>query len=274
MNRLTIRGNKIYYEDINQQNENVVLLVHGHPFNHSMWKYQYGALDNFRLVVPDLIGYGKSDFDFDKIFIEGQALDLAILLDELEIEKIHLIGLSMGGQIIVEFQRLFPSRVESLIICASTPNSETKESYANRLKLAESINQIGMLEYTKNDIHKYMNLEVIGINSEIYQHLFKMMAETKKEGAVASHKGRAERRNNFGYLKIIQVPTLVIAGEKDYFFKVKDVKKVANEISGAQFKIIKNSGHLPNMEKPKMFNKLIKEFYEKIKKPAANRVDR
>lgn len=261
MNYTKIRGNRFFYEDLNQQKDEVVLLIHGHPFNYTMWKYQYDALDKFRLILPDLKGYGKSDYDFNKIYIEEQALDLAMLLDELEIEQVHLIGLSMGGQIMIEFQRLFPSRVKSLVICASTPNSETKESYSNRLKLAESIFEIGMLEYTQNDIHKYINLDEIGEDSEIYRHLFKMMIGTKKEGAVASHKGRAERRNNFSHLKNIQIPTLVIAGEKDYFFKVEDVEKVAFEIKDATFKVIKDSGHLPNMEKPEIFNQLIKEFY-------------
>ena len=261
MNKMSIRGSNFYYKDLNQENENTILLVHGHPFNHSMWKYQHEALKNFRLLIPDLKGYGKSDYEFDKIFIEEQALDMAILLDEIGIEEVHLIGLSMGGQIIVEFQRLFPSRAKSLVICASTPTSESKESYAARINLAASINKIGMIEYTKNEIHNYLYLDEVGMNSEVYQHLYEMMKETKMEGAVASHKGRAERRNNFHHLKHIQIPTLVIAGEKDYFFKVKDIEKVANEIRNSSFRIIKDSGHLPNMEKPKIFNALIKEFY-------------
>jgi len=262
MKDINIRGNRIFYEDLNRQNKDTILLVHGHPFNHTMWKYQYDTLNDFRLILPDLRGYGKSDHAFNKIYIEEQALDLALLLDELEIESIHLIGLSMGGQIIVEFTRLFPSRVKSLIICASTPNAETKESYTNRLALAESINQTGMLEYTKADIHKYINMEEIETDSEVYQHLFKMMSETTKEGAIASHKGRGERRDNFNYLKNIRIPTLVIAGEKDYFFKKEDVEKVALEIPGAEFKLVEGSGHLPNMEKPDVFNELIKTFYE------------
>lgn len=237
-------------------------MVHGHPFNHTMWKYQYEALSDFRLILPDLKGYGQSDYNFDKIYIEEQALDLAILLDELKIEQVHLVGLSMGGQIIVEFQRSFPARVQSLIICASTPYSESEEGYKNRLKLADTINQIGMLEYTKKDIHKYINLEETSTDTEVYQHLFNMMTTTPKEGAVASHKGRAERRNNFNYLKNIKIPTLVIAGEKDFFFSVNDVEKVAHEINGAHFEIIKKSGHLPNMENPKEFNQLIRKFYK------------
>lgn len=263
MKNIKIRGSKIYYKDINPDKTDVVLLVHGHPFNHTMWKYQKSSLNEFRQIHPDLKGYGKSDFKFDKIYIEEQALDLAILLDELEISKVNLIGLSMGGQVIVEFQRLFPSRVTSLIICASTPNAETDESYLNRLNLADTINDIGMQNYTNRDIHKYINLELIAKDSNVYQHLYKMMIETNKEGAIASHKGRAERRDNFKYLKQVNVPTLVIAGEKDYFFNVEDVKAVAKEIDKSEFREIKESGHLPNMEKPEEFNKLIREFYMK-----------
>lgn len=263
MKKRIIRGATWKYKDINPDKQTVILFVHGHPFNHTMWKYQYDTLNDFRLILPDLKGYGESDYLFDKIFIEEQALDLVLLLDELGIKKVHLIGLSMGGQIIVEFQRLFPSRVKSLIICASTPTAETEESYRNRLELAASITKTGMYEYTQNDIHKYINLEEVGVDSDVYQHLFKMMTETKKEGAVASHKGRAERRNNFDYLKNINVPSLVIAGENDYFFKAKDMEKVAHEIVGAEFKVIKHSGHLPNMEKPKEFNEIIEKFYKK-----------
>lgn len=62
-----------------------------------MWNYQIEALKNFRLLLPDLNGYGKTDSKSHKIFIEEQALDIAILLDELKIREVHLIGLSTGG---------------------------------------------------------------------------------------------------------------------------------------------------------------------------------
>ena len=52
--------------------------------------------------------------------------------------------------------------------------------------------------------------------------------------------------------------------QKDYFFKIADIEKVAQEIKGAQFELIKDSGHLPNMEKTEVFNQIIKEFYQKI----------
>ena len=93
MNYLKIRGHKIAFEDLNPQSEEVILLVHGHPFDHTMWNYQHEALKDYRLLLPDLKGYGQSATNFEQIFIENQALDLALLLDELRIEKVHLIGL-------------------------------------------------------------------------------------------------------------------------------------------------------------------------------------
>ena len=53
MDTIKIRGSTIYYEDLNQENKEVILFVHGHPFDHTMWKYQYDTLANFRLILPD-----------------------------------------------------------------------------------------------------------------------------------------------------------------------------------------------------------------------------
>ena len=260
MKGIKIRGSHIQYELLNPDKKETILLVHGHPFNHTMWKYQYEALKDYRLILPDLKGYGRSDFEFDKIFIEEQALDLALLLDVLETPQVHLLGLSMGGQIVVEFQRLFPARCESLIICASTPKAESTDSYNNRLRLAHEIAEIGMEEYTRNDIHKYINLEINNEDSVIYQHLFQMMSSTPDQGAIASHRGRAERRDNFNCLKNINIPALVIAGAKDYFFEVEEVRSVANAIDKAEFFLFAETGHLPNMEQPEEFNRILLGF--------------
>lgn len=263
MSQIIIRGNNHFYRDLNSESKEVILLVHGHPFDNSMWNYQLETLKNFRLILPDLKGYGQTDYKFDKIYIEEQALDLAILLDHLEIEKVHLIGLSMGGQIIIEFSRLFPNRVKSLIICDSNPIGETEESYKNRLLLADKIQTIGITEYTEQEIHKYLHKDNLDENNPVYNHLYKMMINTKTGGAVASHKGRAERRSNYNYLKFIALPTLVIVGENDFFTPVSEMKDIAEQIPNAEFEVIEKAGHMPNMEQSEIFNRLISDFYKK-----------
>lgn len=259
-----IRGATWKYEDLNPQQEEVVLLVHGHPFDHTMWTYQCEALQEYRLLLPDLKGYGASDYDFEQIFIEEQTLDLVLLLDALGIEQVHLVGLSMGGEIIVEFQRLFPQRVKSLVICASLPYAETPKSRLKRLALANRIQEIGMEAYVEGDIHKYISLEYHGRQSQVFEYLFRMMTGTSVAGAVASHRGRAERRDNRAYLPQIKVPTLVVAGREDFFFPVEAIASVAQAIPTAKFLVIEQCRHLPNMEQPEAFNAALLDFYAVI----------
>jgi pimeloyl-ACP methyl ester carboxylesterase len=261
MEELKIRGNKHFYKDLNKDRDDVIVLIHGHPFDSSMWDYQVEALKDFRLIIPDLKGYGKTDYRFEKIYIEEQALDLAILLDALQIDKVNLIGLSMGGQIAVEFCRLFPARASSLILCDGNPGAEDAISYTNRLKLAERIDAIGMTEYTKQEIHKYLSLSTIENNPAVYKHLYRMMTNTPKEGVIASHKGRAERRDNYGYLRQIPCRVLVVVGEDDFFTPVEEMREIAALIPDSEFEIISNSGHMPNMEQPESFNSIITAFY-------------
>ena len=261
MKHVQIKGFNHYFDDINSGKEEAILLVHGHPFDHSMWNYQIEVLSNFRLILPDLNGYGKTDGKSQKIFIEEHALDLALLLDELKIQKVHLIGLSMGGQIIVEFTRLFPHRVSSLVICGSSPAGETKTSYFKRLELAERIQSVGMKKYAEQDIHKYLHPNTINKKGKAYNHLFEMMINTKAESAAASHKGRAERRDNFNFLRKINVPVLVVVGDSDFFTPPGEIEIVAKQISKSKFEVIPDAGHLPNMEQPEIFNKLLTDFY-------------
>lgn len=259
-----IRGNRLSYLDRNQDKSDVILMVHGHPFDHTMWKYQYEALDPFRMINPDLFGYGQSANDFDRIYIEQQALDLALLLDHLNIDRVHLMGLSMGGQIIVEFSRLFPHRTKSLIICASVPSAEDEASLRKRIQAAQEIEEIGMLNHTHRSIDKYLNTRLHPPGSKVYNHLFSMMSGTTGSGAVASHRGRAARRDNMAYLSQLNIPALVVAGELDHFFRVEDVQAVANAIRQSEFVLIEDSGHLPNMENPDVFNGHIRRFLARV----------
>lgn len=264
MNKLSLRGVEYYYDDINPEKSEVVVLIHGHPFNHTMWQYQQKALSSFRLILPDLRGYGSTGFSNEKIYIEDHVLDIIYLLDALKIDKVDLIGLSMGGQILVEFYRLFPHRVKSMVLCATTPHGENEESLRYRHQMIREIEETGMLAHTKAHIHNYINIKLHPPGSLVYDHLYRMMSSTDSKGAVAAHKGRAERRDNFGVLKAMTCPVLVIAGAEDGFFKVADVQQVATEIPGSRFEVISDCGHLPNMENPSLFNEYLIGFYREL----------
>src|SRR5690242_3209606 len=86
-----------------------LVLLHGHPFNRSMWQDQRATLQSIcRMITPDLRGYGETTVVPGKTTMEEFVGDLAALLDALDIDRIILGGLSMGGQIVFEFYRQFP----------------------------------------------------------------------------------------------------------------------------------------------------------------------
>ena len=191
--------------------------------------------------------------------LDEMALDIIHLLDELNIDKAIFVGLSMGGQIVLDCYRLFPQRFTALVIVDSDARGETPESAARRTELADTILADGMIKHTSETIHKYVATASLG-NPAVYQPLFKMMSTTKPEGAAAAHRGRADRRDHTTLLPAIAVPVLIIVGSEDFFTPLPVARLMSDNIPGAQLVCIEGAGHLPNMEAPGAFNEALDAF--------------
>ncbi len=253
-----IRGIHLAYDDLGQGHP--LVFIHGHPFNRSMWKRQVDFFKaNYRLILPDLRGYGESGVSFPRVMLDEMALDIIHLLDELEIDKAIFVGLSMGGQIALDCYRLFPQRFTALVIADSDARGETPESAARRLEVAETILADGMIKHTGETIHKYVAKASLN-NPAVYQPLFNMMSTTKPEGAAAAHRGRADRRDHIKLLPTVAVPALIIVGSEDFFTPLPVARLMSDNIPGAQLVCIEGAGHLPNMEAPEKFNETLHSF--------------
>ena len=213
--------------------------------------------------MPDLRGYGRTEVIPGRVMLDEMALDILHLLDSLHIEKAVFCGLSMGGQIVLDFYRLFPQKVKALIIVDSDARGETPESYRQRMLKAATILKIGMKQHTDDTIHQYIAAASMK-NTPVYTHLYEMMTTTSAEGAAAAHKGRGERRDHLPFLPHIQVPTLIVVGEEDFFTPEPIARLMSEPIPDAQLAVIPGAGHLPNMEKPDEFNKVVYAFLKEI----------
>jgi len=170
-----------------------------------MWKYQVPRFSaEYRLIMPDLRGYGETVAVTPKTMLDEMALDILHLLEALQIDRAIFCGLSMGGQIVLDFYRLFPDKVKALVIADSDARGETSESYRQRLQKADSILETGMKKHTDDTIHQYI-AAASSANRPMYTHLYEMMTSTRPEGAAAAHRGRAERRDHLPLLPSIRV---------------------------------------------------------------------
>ena len=254
-----IRGIKIVYEDLGQGTP--IVLIHGQPFNRSMWNNQVNELiDDYRLIIPDLRGYGDSEVPIGMALLDELALDMAELLDELEIKEVILMGLSMGGQIALEFFKLFPKRVIGLVLADTDCRAEDEDGYNRRINLSKKIAIDGMKCFTEERIHHFISDYTRKNLPKVVEHLRKMMETTSSTGSSLVQRGRAERKDLTFILEQIEVPTLVFVGEYDEFTPVAIAKFIHDRITNSKLAIIEKAGHIPNMEQPEKFNSELTSF--------------
>ena len=122
-----------------------VVLIHGHPFNRSMWEPQLAALrDSFRVIAPDLRGYGDSPVAAGTVTMARLAADVRHLLDVKGIATAALVGLSMGGLVVMELAAAQPDRWWAHGFIATTAQRVTEEEQQARRASARTMEEQGM----------------------------------------------------------------------------------------------------------------------------------
>ncbi|MFH8343376.1 alpha/beta fold hydrolase [Streptomyces sp. NPDC018045] len=247
-----------------------VLLVHGHPFDHTMWAPQTATLAaaGHRVLVPDLRGYGASQVVPGPTRLETFAADLAALLDHLEVrDRIVLGGLSMGGQIAMEFARRFPGRLRALVLADTSAGAETPEGRRNRDAMADRLLREGMRGHTEEALAKMVSPRTVATRPAVADHVRRMMLGTPPEGAAAALRGRAKRPDYTDSLTRLAVPALVLTGRDDTYTPVADAEFLRARIPDARLTVIEDAAHLPNLEQPRAFDAALTAFLRTL--PAA-----
>jgi pimeloyl-ACP methyl ester carboxylesterase len=132
-----------------------VLLLHGYPFNRSMWREQTEALsENYRVITPDLRGHGETTATPEPATMDEMARDVAALMDELNIHRAAVGGLSMGGYVTLAFYRRFPLRVRALVLADTRPQADTEEARRNREQQARKALKEGMSGIAETSLPK------------------------------------------------------------------------------------------------------------------------
>lgn len=259
MPKTRINNIEIAYED--QGSGPAVVLIHGYPFNRSMWNEQTAALiDRFRVVALDLRGHGDSESSTGASTMKLMAQDVAALMDELKIERAVVGGLSMGGYVTLVFHELFPERVEKLLLADTRAQADTDEAKATRAKQAQKILAEGMAGIVDAMLPKLLSPETVSKRPEVVKRVRDMMLHTNPEGAAAALRGMAERDDQTERLSQIKVPTLIVVGREDPLTPLADSEKLHQRIAGSQLIVIENASHVSNIERPEQFNRALNDF--------------
>ncbi|MFB9461164.1 alpha/beta fold hydrolase [Streptomyces cinereospinus] len=239
-----------------------LVLVHGHPFDHTMWAPQIEAFARGRRVVaPDLRGYGASPVTPGSTPLARFAQDLGDLLDELRVESYVLAGLSMGGQIAMECYARFGDRVRGLVLADTFPEADTARGRRERNAAADRLLREGMAGYADEVLEKMVAPTA---SAEVKAHVHRMMTGTPPEGAAAALRGRAERPDYRELLTRVTVPALVVVGADDTYTPVSDARAMHALLPGSALHVIEGAAHLPNLERPEDFNAALEAFLARV----------
>jgi len=242
-----------------------VVLLHGYPFNRSLWTEQVSALTNrYRVITPDLRGLGESDSQPGAATMNRMAQDVGELLDQLEIPRAVVGGLSMGGYVALAFYKQFPARVRALVLADTRAQADTEEGKEKRFQQAEKALAEGMAGIADSMLPKLLTPETVSKRPEVVKRVRDMMLKTKPQGAAGALLGMAERDDQTPLLSQIACPALILVGREDPITPVQDSEKMHHEIADSRLVVLDNAAHVSNLERTEQFNEELVQFLNSL----------
>jgi 3-oxoadipate enol-lactonase len=239
----------------------LVVFLHGIGGNRSNWEEQVEHFGRrFCAVAWDARGYGASDDPPQPLAFSDYAADLRRLLDHLQAQRAHLVGLSMGGMILLDFYGRYPERVATLALVDTSAGLGTASAEARREFLARRLEPLER-GLTPKDIAPSV-VEVLvaksapaAVRARMRDSMAALRVEPYKQAL------RAIVHTDFrAVLARINAPTLIIVGEEDVVTPPSEAEFLAQHIHGAELVKIPHAGHLTNLERPAFFNAALEAF--------------
>jgi 3-oxoadipate enol-lactonase len=222
-----------------------VVLLHPFPVNHEFWLPVARVLAaRFRVILPDLRGHGASEGGEGPATMEKHALDIARVMDDAEVGRAPMIGVSIGGYALFEFWRRFRGRVAALGLCNTKAPADSAEGRAGRLQAANDVVERGTEPFFQTMIPR-------------------LLGKTTREARpdlVAGALGMMRKMS----LKTINVPALVITGDEDILTGVNEAELMRQYIAASQMRVIPKAGHYSAWERPEDMTGLLANFLEGI----------
>lgn len=261
----TTNGIRTYYEVEGQGP--AVVLIHGHGANLRLWDGQVGPLveQGHRVIRYDVRGHGRSEAPEGGYAWPSYAADLRDLLDHLGEGRAHLVGISMGGGIALQFALDYPERTASLVLMDSTlPGYTYSEEMSGAVeRLQEAIRRDG----------PHPTFERIWLEHPIFEGVRRFPEKLALVEAMARAYSAREYLLDLeppagpqisDRLGEVRAPTLVLVGELDTPDFQAIAVILAENIRNANYLVVEDAGHLVNLEQPDQVNNALADFFHNV----------
>lgn len=241
-----------------------VVLLHGYPLSSAIWHtQQQGLSDHYRVITPDLRGHGQSPAPDGVYEMDTLAADVLALLDSLSIPKAVIMGHSMGGYVTLALWRLAPQRFKALGLICSQAAADSEEARNNRYKTAEKVFGEGSQVVASAMVPRLFAPNVPE-DEPFIEQVRTIILNTRPSGIIGSLKGMAARPDSTALLPGINVPVLILAGDKDQITSVQKGESMLSAIPKATLATVENAGHMPMLEQPQATTMAIRNFLDEL----------
>jgi len=246
---------RLYYEE-SGSGEPLVFL-HGFSLDHRMWRPQVGCFaKKHRVICPDALGHGRSDRPQTGYSRAHRVEDLARFVDNLKIDRFHLVGLSMGGSTAIGFALKYRERLVSLTLVSTGAAGYSVSKKFERLDRVAREDGVDLARKKWLDwsLAWYKNA-----HREVGQFIKSMMEEYSGAVWADPMRGRYPKEQDLERVHEIDVPALILAGELDRVFAGL-AQEIHHRVKGSRLKIYEKVGHMLNLEAPELFNRDLETF--------------
>ena len=236
-----------------------IVFIHGVGLTYEIWQPQLDFFKDYSNLSYDILGHGKSSLTRQNISFDDFSEQLVDLIDELKIEKIHLVGFSIGSLIARNFATKYSKRLQSLILLGSIyKRSEQQQKIVN-----ERFNQAKKeLKLSRQALKRWFTDKYLENNPNTYEKISSILSENNMANFLKVYELFVRHKNDEDFEKI-QTKTLVMTGEHDIGSTIEMSQQLNNIIKGSELKIIKDGKHLCGIECADEVNLEIKNFVNK-----------
>lgn len=246
----SIKG-PIYYQ-VNGKKKETLLLIHGLGASAYSWRKVIPLLENdFKVITIDLWGFGKSSKDAPlDMDIDEHLQIIEDLLDYLHVDKVHVVGNSMGAHIALWMATQLPERVDKVIAISPASDPRLVPQYIRRMKWISNWTPL----VVNHNMVRRMLLNVLGnphnIDTEMVEAYLEPYLDAKAHLSFAASLKVIEDDRVFNSLPTIKKPVLTLWGERDRVIPRKVINKIVAQLPSVELKTHPKSGHCPMEEHP------------------------
>lgn len=249
-----------------------LVLIHAFPLDHRLWQHLLdNPPDGFRVIAIDLPGFGSSSIDLvggrDGYDMDAIAGLIAETAKSCGVVRAVFGGCSMGGYACFAVLRSFPEMISGLLLSDTRATADSDSAREGRMAVIEAVENSGISAVAGSMPDRLLGETTLRGNPELVEKVRSIITDQSADAVIGALAAMARRRDSSDLLGTIDVPATVVLGSEDALVTLDEAEDLAAAIPGCELEVLESVGHLPALEAPRDFAKIVSRLTGRVSSP-------